>query len=145
MHRALATIAALTLATACAADGPTLFETDQSFDDATFAVESEILNHGLVLEGTSHIGEMLARTRMDMGSEVMLFEAADAFSFCSAKVSREVMEADIMNVQHCPYAIFVMQKKGSDTVTIGFRDYPGESMAPVRELLTSISQEAADG
>lgn len=145
MHRILATTAALALATVSTAGSPTLFETEQSFDDATFAVESAILNHGLVLEGTSHIGDMLARTRTDMGSNVELFEAADAFSFCSARVSREVMEADIMNVQHCPYAIFVMQKKGSDTVTIGFRDYPGESMAPVRALLNSISREAAGG
>lgn len=145
MHRILATTATLALATVGAADSPTLFETDQSFDDATFAVESAILNHGLVLEGTSHIGSMLARTREDVGSDVELFEAAEAFSFCSARVSRKAMEADIMNIQYCPYAIFVMQEKDSDTVTIGFRDYPGKSMEPVRDLLTSISREAAGG
>jgi len=58
-----------------------------TFGDATFAVESAILDRGLVIDFTSHVGDMLNRTREDVGSDVTLFEAADIFVFCSATLS----------------------------------------------------------
>ena len=71
---------------------------DGSFDDATFAVESAIVGQGLVIDYVSHVGEMLNRTGADVGSDKQIFKAADIFIFCSATVSREVMEADPMNI-----------------------------------------------
>ena len=82
---------------------------DGSFEDATFAVESAIVDKGLVIDSVSHVGAMLNRTGADVGSEKTLFKAADVFLFCSAVVSREVMEADPMNIMHCPYGVFVAE------------------------------------
>ncbi len=113
---------------------------DGSFDDARFAVESAILDRGLVIEHVSHVGDMLNRTGADVGSEIQIFEAADIYIFCSAVVSRQVMEADPMNLVHCPYSIFVAQRDGS--VIIGHRDYPDGSMQPVENLLAEIVAEA---
>jgi uncharacterized protein (DUF302 family) len=114
-----------------------------SFEDATFAVESAIVNKGLVIDYVSHVGEMLARTGADVGSDQTLFDAADVFLFCSAVVSREVMEADPMNIVHCPYGIFVADKGGE--VTVGYRDYPDGPMDKVEALLAEIVAEAVDG
>jgi len=75
---------------------------DGTFEDATFSVESAILDAGLVIDYVSHTGEMLERTGQDLGSDVRIFDAADIFLFCSAIVSRRVIEADPMNVAHCP-------------------------------------------
>ncbi len=111
-----------------------------SFDDATFSVESAIVGRGLVVDHVSHVGEMLARTAEDVGSDVTLFEGADVFLFCSAVVSREVMEADPANIVHCPYSIYVTDRGGE--VTVGYPAYPGETMAPVRDLLDGIVAEA---
>ena len=116
---------------------------DGTFEDAAFAVESAIVGQGLVIDYVSHVGEMLARTGEDVGSDQMLFKAADIFVFCSAVVSREVMEADPMNIAHCPYGIFVAET--DDGVMIGRRDYPDGPMEKVEDLLDSIISEAAEG
>ena len=44
----------------------------------------------------------------DVGGET-IFTKADVFLFCSATMSRKVMEADPMNLQYCPYSIFVVE------------------------------------
>jgi len=113
-----------------------------SFDDAAFAVESAILDRGLVIDFTSHVGEMLNRTRADVGSDVKLFEQADIFVFCSATTSREVMEADPMNLAHCPYGIFVAERDGA--VMVGYRSYPEGEMQKVQAMLDGIVQDALE-
>ncbi len=114
---------------------------DGSFEDATFAVESAIVDRGLVIDYVSHVGDMLKRTGEDVGSDRELFKAADIFIFCSAVLSREVMEADPMNIAHCPYGIFVAE--GSDGVIVGYRDYPDGPMEKVETLLAEIVAEAS--
>lgn len=117
--------------------------TEDSFENVTFAVQNSIIGAGLVVDHVSHTGDMLERTKDAVGATKTLFTGADIFSFCSAKVSREVMTADITNVQYCPYTIFVYEtpeKPGE--ITVGFRDYPGESMQPVTEMLTGIVKDA---
>ena len=89
------------------AEGSTTYPFDGDFDDATFGVESAIVDRGLVIDYVSHTGEMLNRTGADVGSSVTIFEEADIFLFCSAVLSRQVMEADPANIAHCPYGIFV--------------------------------------
>ncbi len=115
---------------------------DGSFDDATFAVESAIVGQGLVIDYVSHVGDMLNRTGADVGSDVTIFDHAQIFVFCSATVSREVMEADPANLVHCPYGIFVSEREGA--VTIGYRTYPEGEMQKVQALLEGIVAEAAE-
>ncbi len=116
---------------------------DGSFEDAAFAVETAIVGEGLVIDSVSHVGEMLNRTGSDVGSEKMLFKEADIFVFCSAVVSREVMEADPMNLAECPYGIFVAET--DEGVMIGRRDYPDGPMDKVEALLDGIIDEAVNG
>ncbi len=123
-----------------AQDQAVTYPFEGSFADATFAVENAIVGRGLVIDYVSHVGDMLARTGADVGSDVKLFEAADVFLFCSAQISREVMEADAMNIAHCPYGIFVADQEGA--VTIGYRTYPEGEMQTVQTLLEDIVKEA---
>ena len=139
--RHVAAVAALVLAAAPAWASEAITRPfDGRFEDATFAVESAIVNKGLVIDYVSHVGEMLARTGADVGSDVTLFEAADIFIFCSAVISREVMEADPMNIAHCPYGIFVADQGGA--VMIGYRNYPEGEMQKVQALLDEITKDA---
>ena len=115
---------------------------DGTFEDATFAVESAIVGQGLVIDYVSHVGDMLNRTGADVGSDTKLFDAADIYVFCSAVLSREVMEADPMNIAHCPYGIFVAEREGA--VMVGYRDYPDGEMAKVENLLQTIVAEAVE-
>lgn len=136
---ALGLIAATAVSAAHGQDAMT-YGYDGTYDDATFAVESAIVGKGLVIDYVSHVGEMLARTGTDVGSDTMLFDNAQIFIFCSAVVSREVMEADPANIVHCPYGIYVADKDGQ--VTIGHRDYPDGPMDKVEALLKEIVAEA---
>ena len=112
------------------------YDFEGSFEDATFALESAIVDRGLVIDYVSHVGDMLNRTGEDVGSEEVIFENADIFLFCSAAVSRRVMEEDPMNIVHCPYSIFVAERDGE--VMMGHRAYPGGPMQEVEAMLDSI-------
>jgi uncharacterized protein (DUF302 family) len=134
-------IAALMIAGGAAAqDTSVVYPFEGSFEDAAFGVESAIIGKGLVIDYVSHTGEMLSRTAADVGSGVELFTEADIFVFCSAVLSRKVMEADPMNIAHCPYGIFVAEREGK--VMVGYRTYPAGPMQEVQALLDEIALEA---
>lgn len=138
----MAALLSATLATPALAEGAVTFASEDDFGDTVFAVESAILEKGLVIDFTSHTGEMLERTKEDVGGTMTIFEAADIFSFCSASLSRKVMEADPMNIVHCPYSIFVMQKGGSEEVIVGFPEMPEGPMKEVEAFLGDIVKDA---
>lgn len=142
MTRLAATVLTLALgAQAALAQQATTYPFDGSFEDATFAVESAIVDRGLVIDYRSHVGQMLNRTGADVGSEVKIYDNADVFLFCSAVLSRRVMEADPMNIAHCPYGIFVTDHEGQ--VAIGYRHLPEGPMQEVQALLDEIAGEAS--
>ncbi|CTQ31359.1 hypothetical protein [Jannaschia rubra] len=111
--------------------------------DAAFAVENAIVDAGLVIDYVSNVGDMLDRTGadLDLGPSPVGAEAK-IFVFCSALVSREVMEADPMNVSNCPYGIFVADIDGATVV--GHRRYAAETMEPVNVLLSDIVAAAIE-
>jgi len=131
---------ALSVGLAQADDTSTVYDFEGSFEDATFSVESAIIDRGLVIDYVSHTGEMLNRTGVDVGSTQPLFEAADIFIFCSAVLSRKMMEINPMNIAHCPYGVFVAERQGR--VMIGYRNYPEGPMQEVQALLDEIAREA---
>jgi uncharacterized protein (DUF302 family) len=143
MIRALALAA--TLASAAPVQAEMITTTvEGSFDDIAFAVETAIVGRGLVIDYVSHVGEMLERTKADVGGTMTVFTQADIFLFCSASLSRKVMEADPANIQHCPYGIAVMETPDAPgKVTIGHRRYPDGAMQEVQSLLADIVAEAA--
>ena len=143
MLRSTLAVFALVAATPSLAGDAVTVPYDGEFDDAAFAVETAIVGQGLVIDYVSHVGEMLNRTGGDVGSDKMLFKEADIFVFCSAVVSREVMEADPMNLAQCPYGIFVAET--DDGVMIGRRDYPDGPMEKVETMLDAIIAEATGG
>ena len=125
------------------ADELVLTPSGMSFEDTTFALESAIVGRGLVVDYVSHVGEMLERTRADLGSEVVLFTNAEIYMFCSANISRQVMEADWQNVVYCPYGIQVLERPGEE-VMLGYMHNSAESMGPANDLLAEIVAEVTE-
>lgn len=131
-----------------AASGTTV---DRAYDDVRFDLESAIVNRGLVIDYVSHIGDMLARTGADVGSEVTIFTKAESMLFCSARLSRAAMEADAGNIAFCPYAVFLYETPDQPgKVTVGYRrldetgsDASKKALADVNALLAEIVAEAA--
>ena len=145
MKRLAAAALALGLAGPALAGPVTSYEVEAAFEDVVFGLESALTDRGLVIDWVSQVGEMLNRTGEDIGAEKQVFTRADVYQFCSALVSRKVMEADPLNIAHCPYGIFVAEMPGSPgKVTIGFRTMPEGEMQEVQELLDGIVREAAE-
>lgn len=125
------------------AQGVVSYDTEQSFDDVVFGLENAILGQGLVVDSVHSVGDMLERTRADVGSDVSIFRHAQVFSFCSAMLSRKMMEADPLNLAYCPYDIFVMVRSDRPEVTtIGFQSYPEGPMKEIQEMLDHIARTA---
>jgi len=145
MIRTLLAATLITSAQIASAQEMVTYTTDLSYDDVVFGLESAIIDAGLKIDTLSKVGEMLERTRADIGSDKVLFTQAEVFSFCSAKVSRAVMEADPMNIVFCPYDIFVAElpdKPGQ--TTIGYRQFPEGAMQQVQSMLDAIVQSAIE-
>lgn len=141
--RTLLTTTILLLAAPLAAQNITSVTVPETVEDMEFAVESAILDMGLAIDFVSYTGDMLSRTMADVGSDVEIFSGATLYNFCSATVSRQVLEADPANVAYCPYTIFVYSLPESPNETIiGHQTYPGESMQPANDLLDEIIANA---
>ncbi len=111
------------------------FEGD--FDDATFNVENAILDAGLVIDYISHTGDMLNRTGPDLlPTSYLMLQMPQG----QDRVPSVYMEANPMNIAHCPYSIFVADQEGK--VVIGYRNYPDGVMKSVQAMLEGIVQKA---
>lgn len=121
-------------------------ETDAAFADVAQAAENAIINRGYKIDYHGFIGEMLQRTAEDVGAEKKLYDDAEFFTFCSAVLSRKVMEAELGDIAYCPYVVFVYDPAGDGAVTVGYRGLPEGGMRDdVNAVLTEIIEEAAEG
>jgi len=140
----LSAAAGLFATTAAASDHVTTYKVETDFEDVAFGVETAILDRGLVIDYVSHVGEMLNRTAADVGATTQVFSRADSYLFCSAVLSRKMMEADPDNIGHCPYSVFVYELADAPgEVLVGYRTMPEGEMKEVEALLDAIAREAA--
>lgn len=126
--------------------------TEGSFADVREFVEMEITGRGMVINNVAHIGNMLERTAADIAGAKPIYLHAEALEFCSALVSRAMMEADPHNITYCPYVIAIYELVSEPgTIYVGYRrpslpaDAPTdtrEAMAEVEALLAGIVADA---
>ncbi len=103
-------MAALALPATVAEAAPTEFVirvAKGQFDEVKERLMLAIENRGLVVNYTARVGDMLARTGKDIGREREVYAKAEVLEFCSARLSRDTMEADPRNIVFCPYAIAI--------------------------------------
>lgn len=114
-----------------------------SFADTREAIVLAVENRGLVINFTSHIADMLERTGADIGGAKKILEQAEIIEFCSAGLSRKMMEADPHNIVLCPFAISIYTLPGEkDGTWVAYRKPQGKSAAMVEGLLKKITAEA---
>lgn len=127
---------------AVASDTITYDVKDQSYDDVMFGLENAILDFGLVISEHNHVGDMLERTKTDLGETQTIYKYADVFGFCSAPLSRAAMLEDPMNIRYCPYNIYMFQISEDSPVIIGYDVYPDGALQQVQDLLDNITRSA---
>ena len=109
-------------------------------DNLVMAIESR----GLVINYVSHISDMLARTGADLGMTRKIYERAEIVEFCSARLSRRMMEMDPQNIVMCPFAISLYTLPGEPgKVWLSYRQPQGLAAPLVSELLGGLVGEAA--
>jgi uncharacterized protein (DUF302 family) len=113
-----------------------------------FAVQSQ----GLVVDHTAKVGGMLERTGKDLGETKQIFGEAEVLEFCSALVSRKMVDADPQLLAFCPYGIAVYTLPGDpETTYVSYRRMVTNLVTPVQrpvlerveKLLQAIVEEAA--
>jgi uncharacterized protein (DUF302 family) len=121
-----------------------------SFEDVKQQLVVAIENQGLVVNHESRVGEMLERTGKDLGATKAIYVRAELLEFCSATLSRRVMEADARLLAFCPYVIGIYTVPGeAGRVHLVYRrpqlDTSGAAAQALRDvdrLLHDIVQEA---
>lgn len=121
------------------------YSVDEPIEDVLFSIENEIIGRGLKIDTVSHVGDMLARTGADLGASERIFFRGEVFSFCSATLSREVMQIDPANIAFCPYTIFAYTTPDAmEKTVVGHDSFPAGEMQKVEALLDDIIKSALD-
>lgn len=125
------------------------FKTQGDFSFVRDSLQTAIEGKGLKINHTNLIAEMLERTGKDLGATKQIFTHGEQFEFCSATISRAMMEADPHAIVMCPYNIAVYTLPGDASVYISYRKPAAtrnpalkKALGDVEKLLTEIIQDA---
>jgi hypothetical protein len=137
--------------TAIAGENPDfqVYENKGVFTDVRENLIDAIINRGYVLDFNGRVGDMLKRTRKDVGGKP-LYSDAEYMVFCSAVLSRNTMEADIHNIGYCPYALFVYETVANPgTIYVSYRKPTSggstdSTIIAVEKLLDELALEAIE-
>lgn len=122
------------------------------FETIRDQVADAITDRGMVINNVSHIGNMLERTRKDLGVGKHIYLHAEALEFCSAVVSRNTMEVDPHNIIFCPYVVTIYElKKNPGKIHVAYRKptrlgdgAASTVMKQVKKLLDDIAKEGVE-
>ena len=112
-----------------------------NFDDVKFELSNAIIERGLKVDFSGSISQMLERTGADIGSTKPIYKHAEFMSFCSSKLSRQMMEADAANVAFCPYTVFIYETAAAPgEIVVGYRPFPQPPNETSRAALGEIDK-----
>jgi hypothetical protein len=109
-----------------------IYKAKMSFADVKQNIADGIINRGYRIDYTGHIGDMLKRTASDVGATGTIYADAEIVQFCSAVLSRKMMEIDPANIVYCPFVIFYYERA----------DQPGIVYAGHRHMGPGVSSES---
>ena len=129
-----------------------VFKTHGDFADVRNVLVASIEGKGLKINHSNLIGDMLERTGPAVGRTTRVFGQAEQFEFCSADLSRAMMEADPHAIVMCPYSIAIYNlPQDPKTIYLAYRKL-GPTKNPklekvlerINQLLTGIIKETVE-
>ena len=129
-----------------------VYQTRGSFADVRNVLVASIEGKGLKINHSNFIGDMLERTGPAVGRTTRIYGQAEQLEFCSADISRAMMEADPHAIVMCPYSIAVYTlPQDPGVVYLAYRK-PGPTANPklakalerVNRLLAGIIKETVE-
>jgi uncharacterized protein (DUF302 family) len=117
-----------------------VFKTAGSFEDIFSLVQSSIEGRGLRINHVNQIAGMLDRTGAAVGSTRKVYGEARQFEFCSAQISRAMMETSPEALVMCPYIISVYTVPGDPAVYVAYRKPPVTGDALLDAALNDVDK-----
>ncbi len=112
-----------------------------SFEDVIFDLGEALTNQGLVIDDRNKVSDMLIRTGKDIGATKTIYKGGEVLGFCSARLSRNAMEADPMNIAFCPYSMFAYETTAKPGfVTVGYMKLDGASNPASKKALDAVNK-----
>ena len=121
-----------------------LFKAHGTYQEVRDQVQSAIEGKGLKINTTHKIAEMLERTGKDIGATRQIYENAEQFDFCSAEISRKMMEADPHAIAMCPYLISVYKLPKDNHVYIAYRKPAATKNPALKKVLVEVDKMLTD-
>lgn len=117
-----------------------VFKAHGSYQEVRDQVQSAIEGKGLKINNMHKIAEMLDRTGKDIGATKQVYENAEQFDFCSAEISRKMMEADPHAIAMCPYLISVYKLPKDMHVYISYRRPATTKNPALKKVLAEVDK-----
>lgn len=121
-----------------------VFKAHGSYQEVRDQVQSAIEGKGLKINNMHKIAEMLDRTGKDIGATKQIYENAEQFDFCSAEISRKMMEADPHAIAMCPYLISVYKLPKDMHVYISYRRPATTKNPALKKVLAEVDKMMTD-
>ena len=127
-----------------------VYPASSEFEDVIENVKMAITDRGMLVSGTLHVQDMLARTAKDLGFEKNVYLHAESVEFCSALMSHRMVSADPRNLVICPFTIAAYELADNPgQVYIAYRRQfmagaADEATEAAHKMLDEIAREAAE-
>ena len=124
---------------------------EAAFEDILDAVKETITGKGINIAHTLPSSGMLGSTGPSFGITEPLLKNGEMVEFCSAKISHQLIQANLQNIVLCPFNIAVYELNSAPgEIHITFRKPYVVDQASIEatnamvNLMTEIIEEAAD-
>ena len=118
-----------------------VFKTHGNFADVRNVLVASIEGKGLKINHSNLIGDMLERTGPAVGRTNKIYGQAEQFEFCSADISRAMMEADPHAIVMCPYSIAIYNlPQDPKTIYLAYRKLGPTKNPKLEKVLERVNQ-----
>ncbi len=120
-------------------DDRRIYAIEGEFEFYREMLESAITDEGMVINAVGRIAEMLDRTGTDLGLGERVYLNGESLEFCSALLSRRMMEADPHSIVFCPYVIAIYERADEPgTIYLGYQRVPIVGDEATRKALQDV-------
>ena len=128
-----------------------IYSVRADYDDVWEGLKMALDGRGLAVSSVSHVGEMLERTGKELGRTKKVYGKANVLEFCSAVISRDMLEKNPHFLAFCPYQIMVYTlPQDEKRVYLSYRrliwkdDIGKDVLDPVEKLLEGLIKEVIE-
>lgn len=128
-----------------------IYTFNADYEEVWDGLQAALHARGLTVSSVSHVGDMLERTGKELGRTKKIYGKARVLEFCSAVLSRDMLEKNPHFLSFCPYQIMVYTlPENEKKVHLSYRrliwkdDSGKDILAAVEKLLEELIKEVID-